>query len=83
MPWSGRVTFDEETCAGRGSIRATYRITGGTEIFAGARGTGSGTADFAFVGEKVNGECVEHSGGGVFFAELMGSLRLRGSITPG
>ncbi len=27
---TGRTTFDEETCAVRGSGRVTYRITGGT-----------------------------------------------------
>lgn len=77
---AGRVRFNEETCAGRGSGRASYRFTGGTQLFRNARGAGTATFDFAFVGDKVNGECAEHGGSGVFFAELKGTLRLRGGI---
>ena len=77
---AGRTVFNEETCAGRGSGRASYRITNGTGIFDDARGAGRATFDFAFIGEKVNGECVEEDGSGVFFAKLLGTLRLRGSM---
>lgn len=77
---AGRILFNEETCAGRVSGRVSYRITGGTRIFGGARGSGTGTFDTAFVGENVNGECVEEEGSGVFFAELMGTLRLQGAM---
>jgi len=77
---AGRTTFNEETCAGRGSGRASYRITGGTGVFRGARGAGTATFDFAFVGEKVGGECAEEGGSGVFFAELKGTLRLQAAM---
>ncbi|MCA1684219.1 MAG: hypothetical protein LC708_03735, partial [Actinobacteria bacterium] len=70
----GTSTIDEENCAFSFSGTATYRITGGTGIFQGARGQGTATFDGAFVG------CERGDEAGVFFAKLMGNLRLRGSI---
>lgn len=76
----GRFEFNEETCSGSGTGRGTYDITGGKGLFKKAKGGGTFTFDFAFTGERVDGECVEEESSGVFFAKLMGKLKLKGSM---
>ena len=78
---SSTFEFDEETCAGSGTATGTYAITGGTGIFKKAKGGGEATAEFAFDEEKNDkGECVEDENSGVFFAKLVGELKLKGSM---
>lgn len=74
----GRQSFDEESCAGSGSGRATYDITGGTgRPLRRGRRQGKATFDFAFAGDKdANDNGIADPPNGVFFAKLTGTLTL-------
>lgn len=76
----GRFKFDEANCSGRGEGQGSYDITGGTGIFEGAKGGGHFTFDFAFAGKQTEDGCKEENSSGVFFAKLMGNLKLHGAM---
>ncbi len=75
--------FDPRTCVGRFSGTATYQITGGTERYVGASGSGSGPFRGVFVaGRNPDGTCSEEEDdevANVFFATLGGTATVRGA----
>ncbi len=69
--------FDPRTCVGKFSGTATYDITGGTDRYLGASGSGSGTFRGVFVaGRNPDGTCSEDEEderASFFFATLRGT----------
>lgn len=73
---NGDFSFDPRTCVGRFSFTGTYQITGGTNSYVGATGSGTDTGQGVFLANRnPDGSCSEETEAtSVFFASLTGTL---------